>query len=397
MPSTDFYRLKRLPDYVFETVNKLKAQARAAGKDIIDLGMGNPDIPVPNHIVDKLIDSIKKPGTHRYSVSKGIYGLRKAQAAYYKRRFHVDLCPDTEIVVTLGSKEGLANLASAITAPGDVIITPNPSYPIHPFGFIIAGAAVRHVPANSPEEFLEGLPKAIRHSVPKPTMVIVSYPSNPTAQTVDLDFYQRVINIAKQEDIWVLSDVAYSEIYFNPDKPTPSILQIEGAKDIAVEFTTLSKTYSMAGYRIGFCSGNSHLVAALRKVKSYLDYGAFTPIQVAATAALNGSDDVIATIRETYKKRRDVLIEAFSRAGWDIPVPEAGMFCWAPIPEKFKFMGSVKFTEMLLTQAEVAVAPGLGFGEYGDGYVRIGLVENEQRIRQAARNIKKVLHGDSSG
>jgi len=276
-----------------------------------------------------------------------------------------------------------------------VIIAPNPSYPIHPFGFIIAGAALRHVPANSPQEFLKNLPKAISHSVPKPTMIIVSYPSNPTAQTVDLDFYQEIINIARKEDIWVLSDVAYSEIYFNPDKPTPSILQIEGAKDIAVEFTTLSKTYSMAGYRIGFCCGNKHLVAALRKVKSYLDYGAFTPIQVAATAALNGSDDVIANIRETYKNRRDVLISSFKRAGWDIPVPQAGMFCWAPIPEQFKHLGSVKFSEMLLKESEVAVAPGLGFGEYGDGHVRVGLVENELRIRQAAKNIKKIFHKNS--
>lgn len=391
MPSTDFYRLKRLPDYVFETVNQLKAQQRAAGNDIIDLGMGNPDIPVPEHIVEKLIESIQKPATHRYSVSRGIFGLRKAQAAYYRRRFDVDLCPDSEVIVTLGSKEGLANLAQAITAPGDVVISPNPSYPIHPFGFIIAGASVRHVPANSPQQFLDLLPKAISHSVPKPTMILVSYPSNPTAQTVDLDFYRQIIDIAKREDIWVISDVAYSEIYFDPNKPTPSILQIEGAKDIAVEFTTLSKTYSMAGYRIGFCCGNQHLVGALRKVKSYLDYGAFTPIQVAATAALNGPDSAVADIRETYKKRRDVLISSFKRSGWDIPEPQAGMFCWAPIPEKFREMGSVKFAEMLLTEAQVAVAPGLGFGEYGDGHVRIGFVENELRIRQAARNLKKVL------
>ena len=390
MPSTDFYRLKRLPDYVFETVNRLKAQARAAGRDIIDLGMGNPDLPVPEHIVEKLIESIKKPGTNRYSASRGIFGLRKAQAAYYKRRFQVDLCPDTEVIVTLGSKEGLANLAQAITAPGDVIITPNPSYPIHPFGFIIAGASIRHVPARSPEEFLEALPRAVLHSVPKPTMIIVSYPSNPTAQTVDLNFYQKIIDFAREQDIWILSDVAYSEIYFG-DVPTPSILQIEGAKEIAVEFTTLSKTYSMAGYRIGFCSGNKHLVGALRKVKSYLDYGAFTPLQVAAAAALNGPDEPVAEIRAAYKKRRDVLVESFGRAGWDIPVPNAGMFCWVPLPEKYRSLGSIAFTKDLLQKADVAVAPGIGFGEYGDGHVRIGLVENEHRIRQAARNIKKLL------
>lgn len=389
MPSTDFYRLKRLPDYVFETTNRIKAEARAAGKDIIDLGMGNPDIPVPEHIVEKLIESIQKPGTHRYSVSRGIHGLRKAKAGYYKRRYEVDLCPDKEIIVTLGSKEGLANLAQAITAPGDIILTPNPSYPIHPFGFIIAGASIRHIPSPSPEDFLEALPRAVKHSVPKPTMIVVSYPSNPTAQTVDLDFYKRIVEFAHKEDIWILSDVAYSEIYF--DEPTPSILQIDGAKEIAVEFTTLSKTFSMAGYRIGFCSGNEHLVGALRKVKSYLDYGAFTPLQVAATAALNGPEEPIIEIRNTYKKRRDVLIESFGRAGWDIPAPKAGMFCWAPIPEQFKDMGSVEFTNMLLREAEVAVAPGLGFGEYGDGHVRIGLVENEHRIRQAARNIKKLF------
>lgn len=389
MPSTDFYRLKRLPDYVFEITNRIKKEARAAGRDIIDLGMGNPDIPVPDHIVEKLIESIKKAGTHRYSVSRGIYGLRKAQSSYYKRRFNVELCPDEEVIVTLGSKEGLANLAQAITAPGDVIITPNPSYPIHPFGFIIAGASIRHIPSPSPEDFLKALPRCVQHSVPKPSMIIVSYPSNPTAQTVDLDFYKRIVEFAHKQDIWVLSDVAYSEIYF--DEPTPSLLQIDGAKDIAVEFTTLSKTYSMAGYRIGFCSGNKHLVGALRKVKSYLDYGAFTPLQVAATAALNSPDEVVAEIRNTYKKRRDVLLSSFKRVGWDIPSPKAGMFCWAPIPDKFKSMGSVNFTNMLLKEADVAVAPGLGFGEYGDGHVRIGLVENEQRIRQAARNIKRIF------
>ena len=316
-------------------------------------------------------------------------GLEKQKAGYYKRRYDVNLCPDKEIIATLGSKEGLANLAQAITAPGDIVLTPNPSYPIHPFGFIIAGASIRHIPSPSPKDFLEALPRAVKHSVPKPTMIVVSYPSNPTAQTVDLDFYKRIVEFAHKEDIWILSDVAYSEIYF--DEPTPSILQIDGAKDIAAEFTTLSKTFSMAGYRIGFCSGNEHLVGALRKVKSYLDYGAFTPLQVAATAALNGPEEPIIEIRNTYKKRRDVLIESFARAGWDVPAPKAGMFCWAPIPEKFKHLGSVEFTDLLLREAEVAVAPGLGFGEYGDGHVQIGLVENEHRIRQAARNLKKLF------
>ncbi len=390
MPDTNFYRLKRLPDYVFESVNALKAQARGRGEDIIDLGMGNPDLPVPEHIVEKLIESVRKAGTHRYSVSRGIFGLRKALASYYQRRFGVTLCPDKEVITTLGSKEGLANLAQAVTAPGDVIIVPNPSYPIHPYGFIIAGASVRHVPAISPEEFLERLPMAVRHAVPSPTLMIVSYPSNPTAQVADLHFYKEIVAFAKKHDIWVLSDVAYSEIYFD-NNPPPSILQVEGAKDIAVEFTTLSKTFSMAGYRIGFAAGNPHLIGALRKVKSYLDYGAFTPLQVAATAALNGPEEPIIAIRETYKKRRDTLIESFGRAGWNIPEPKAGMFCWAPLPEKFKDLGSVEFSKLLLKEAKVAVAPGLGFGEYGDGYVRIGLVENELRIRQAAKNLKNLL------
>lgn len=390
MPQTDFYRIRRLPRYVFEEVNALKAEARAAGRDIIDLGMGNPDMPTPKHIVDKLIESAGKLHTNRYSASKGIVGLRRAQAAYYKRRFGVDLDPDKEVIVTLGSKEGLANLAQAITAPGDVIIVPNPSYPIHPFGFMIAGAVVRHVPATTPEEFLAALPKAVKHSIPAPTMMVVSYPSNPMAQTVDLEFYKEIVKFAKQHDIWVLSDVAYSEIYFD-DNPPPSILQVEGAKDIAVEFTSLSKTYAMPGWRIGFGVGNPTLIGALTRIKSYLDYGAFTPIQVAAATALNGSQDCVKEIREIYKSRRDVLIDSFGRAGWSIPSPKASMFAWAPLPPQFADLGSVEFTKLLLKEADVAVAPGLGFGEYGDGHVRIGLVENEHRIRQAARSIKKLF------
>lgn len=387
----EFHRIKRLPPYVFESVNRLKAQARAAGKDIIDLGMGNPDMPTPRHIVDKLIENVQKPRTNRYSTSRGIPGLRRAQAAYYQRRFGVELDPETEIIATLGSKEGLANLAMAITSPGDQILVPNPSYPIHPYGFIIAGAAIRHIPAvDSQREFMESLARAVRHSVPPPKALIVNFPSNPTAQVTDLAFYEEVVAFARKHEIIVLSDIAYAEIYFDGNPP-PSILQIPGAKEVAVEFTSLSKTYAMPGWRIGFAAGNRHLVGALTRIKSYLDYGAFTPIQVAATAALNGPQDCVVEIRNTYKARRDVLIESWGRAGWQIPSPPASMFAWAPIPEPFKSLGSLEFSKLLLQHADVAVAPGLGFGEYGDGHVRIGLVENEQRIRQAARSVKRFL------
>ncbi|MFZ5930568.1 MAG: LL-diaminopimelate aminotransferase [Pseudomonadota bacterium] len=387
----EFHRIKRLPPYVFESVNRLKAQARAAGKDIIDLGMGNPDMPTPRHIVDKLIENVQKPRTNRYSTSRGIPGLRRAQAAYYQRRFGVELDPETEIIATLGSKEGLANLAMAITSPGDQILVPNPSYPIHPYGFIIAGAAIRHIPAvDSQREFMESLARAVRHSVPPPKALIVNFPSNPTAQVTDLAFYEEVIAFARKHEIIVLSDIAYAEIYFDGNPP-PSILQIPGAKEVAVEFTSLSKTYAMPGWRIGFAAGNRHLIGALTRIKSYLDYGAFTPIQVAATAALNGPQDCVEEIRNTYKMRRDVLIESWGRAGWQIPSPPASMFAWAPIPEPFKSLGSLEFSKLLLQHADVAVAPGLGFGEYGDGHVRIGLVENEQRIRQAARSVKRFL------
>ena len=387
----EFHRIKRLPPYVFESVNRLKAQARAAGKDIIDLGMGNPDMPTPRHIVDKLIENVQKPRTNRYSTSRGIPGLRRAQAAYYHRRFGVELDPETEIIATLGSKEGLANLAMAITSPGDQILVPNPSYPIHPYGFIIAGAAIRHIPAvDSQREFMESLARAVRHSVPPPKALIVNFPSNPTAQVTDLAFYEEVIAFARKHEIIVLSDIAYAEIYFDGNPP-PSILQIPGAKEVAVEFTSLSKTYAMPGWRIGFAAGNRHLVGALTRIKSYLDYGAFTPIQVAATAALNGPQECVEEIRNTYKMRRDVLIESWGRAGWQIPSPPASMFAWAPIPEPFKSLGSLEFSKLLLQHADVAVAPGLGFGEYGDGHVRIGLVENEQRIRQAARSVKRFL------
>lgn len=388
MIDEEFYRVKRLPPYVFAEVNAMKAAARARGEDIIDLGMGNPDMPPPPHVVEKLAEVARKPDAHGYSASKGIKGLRKAQAAYYQRRFNVELDPETEVVVTLGSKEGLANLAQAITAPGDVILTPNPSYPIHAFGFIIAGAALRHVPAKPGPEFMKSLENAVRYSVPKPTAIVMGYPSNPTAEVVDLDFYAQVVDFCRKHQIWVLSDLAYSEIYFDGNPP-PSILEVPGAKDIAVEFTSMSKTYSMAGWRVGFAVGNKTLIQALTRVKSYLDYGAFTPIQAAAVAALNGPQDCIEQARQLYKRRRDVLVDCFGRAGWDVPPPPASMFAWVPVPPAFRDLGALEFSKKLLSNAQVAVAPGVGFGELGEGYVRIALVENEHRIRQAARNIRR--------
>lgn len=396
-PTEDFYRIKRLPPYVFAEVNRLKAEFRADGVDIIDFGMGNPDTDTPEHIVEKLVETVRKPRTHRYSTSRGVPGLRRAQAAYYERRFGVKLDPEREIVATLGSKEGLANLAMAITAPGDVVLAPNPSYPIHPYGFMIAGGALRHIPtATTPEgrfdaeAYLSALGRAVRHSVPTPIALVVNFPSNPTALVCDLDFYREIITFAKKHDMFVLSDLAYAEIYFD-DQPPPSILEAPGAKDIAVEFTSLSKTYSMPGWRMGFAVGCERLISAVTRIKSYLDYGAFTPIQVAASAALNGPQDCVAEIRQVYKQRRDVLVESMERAGWAIPSPAATMFAWAPVPEPFRALGSMEFAKILLTEAEVAVAPGVGFGEYGESHVRIGLVENEQRIRQAARNVKKLL------
>src|SRR5215218_3651651 len=386
----NFYRIRRLPPYVFAEVNAMKAAARARGEDIIDLGMGNPDGAPPKHVIDKLAEVAAKPGAHRYSASKGVPGLRKAQAAYYQRRFGVSVDPDREVIVTLGSKEGLANLAQAITAPGDVVLAPNPSYPIHTFGFIIAGAAIRSIPAAPGEEFFERLTNAMRFTVPRPKVLVIGYPSNPTAYVADLGFYERLVAFAREHELIVISDLAYAEIYFG-DTPTPSILQVEGAKDVAVEFTSMSKTYSMAGWRIGFAVGNERLISALARVKSYLDYGAFTPVQVAATAALNGPDDCIHEMRGIYKRRRDVLVESFGRAGWEIPPPRASMFAWAPIPEPFASLGSVEFSTILVEKAEVAVSPGTGFGERGEGYVRIALVENEQRIRQAARNVRRFL------
>jgi alanine-synthesizing transaminase len=386
-----FHRIKRLPPYVFEQVNKIKAAERAKGVDIIDLGMGNPDLPAPKHVIEKLVETAGKPRTDRYSSSKGIAGLRRAQASYYERRFGVKLNPDTQVVATLGSKEGFANMAQAITEPGDVVLVPNPSYPIHAFGFLMAGGVIRNVPAEPTPDFFPAAEKAIKYSVPKPIAMVACYPANPTAYVASLDFYRELVAFARKHEIILLSDLAYAEVYFDDNNPPPSVLQVPGAFDCTVEFTSMSKTFSMAGWRMGFAVGNERLLAALTRVKSYLDYGAYTPIQVAAAAALNGPDDCIKEMRAVYKTRRDALIESFGKAGWDIPTPEASMFAWVPIPEKFRHLGSLEFSKLLIEKAEVAVAPGVGFGEHGDDFVRIAIVENEQRIRQAARNIARFM------
>jgi alanine-synthesizing transaminase len=386
----EFHRIRRLPPYVFEQVNRVKAVARNGGADIIDLGMGNPDLPTPSHVVEKLKETVGKPRTDRYSASRGIPGLRRAQAAYYARRFGVKLNPDTQIITTLGSKEGFANVAQAITAPGDIVIVPNPTYPIHVFGFLMAGGAIRSVPVAADEAFFGALERAVLFSIPKPIAVVVCYPSNPTACVASIDFYRELIGFAKKHSLLVLSDLAYAEVYFD-NNPPPSVLQVPGAMDVAVEFTSMSKTYSMPGWRIGFAVGNERVIAALGRVKSYLDYGAFTPVQVAATAALNGPDDCIHEMRSTYRRRREALIDSFGRAGWRVPPPAASMFAWAPIPDPFRPLGSVEFSTLLVEKAGVAVSPGAGFGEHGEGHVRIALVENEQRIRQAARNIRRFL------
>ena len=386
----EFHRIRRLPPYVFEQVNRAKAAARNAGADIIDLGMGNPDLPAPAHVVEKLKEVVGKPRTDRYSASRGIPGLRRAQAAYYGRRFGVKLNPDTQVVATLGSKEGFANVAQAIIAPGDVVLVPNPSYPIHAFGFLMAGGVIRSVPSDPTPELFAALERAIVHSIPKPIGLVVCYPANPTAYVASLDFYRDLVPFAKKHGIFILSDLAYAEVYFD-DNPPPSVLQVPGAMDVTVEFTSMSKTYSMPGWRMGFAVGNERIIAALARVKSYLDYGAFTPVQVAATAALNGPDDCIEEMRATYRRRRDALVDSFGRAGWTIPPPKASMFAWAPIPEPFRPIGSLEFSTILVEKAEVAVSPGVAFGEHGEGYVRIALVENEQRIRQAARNIRRFL------
>ncbi len=386
----EFFRIRRLPPYVFEQVNRAKAAARNAGADIIDLGMGNPDLPAPLHVVEKLKETVGKPRTDRYSASRGIAGLRRAQAAYYGRRFGVKLDPEREIVATLGSKEGFANVAQAIIAPGDVVLVPNPSYPIHAFGFLMAGGVIRSVPSEPTPLFFEALERAVIHSIPKPIAVVVCYPANPTAYVASLDFYRDLVAFAKKHGLLILSDLAYAEVYFD-DNPPPSVLQMPGAIDVTVEFTSLSKTYSMPGWRMGFAVGNERIISALARVKSYLDYGAFTPVQVAATAALNGPDECIQEMRATYKRRRDVLVESFGRAGWPIPAPRASMFAWAPIPPAFQPLGSLEFSTLLVEKAELAVSPGIAFGEHGEGFVRIALVENEQRIRQAARNVRRFL------
>ena len=389
-----FHRISRLPPYVFEEVNKLKLQLRRSGADIIDFGMGNPDLSPPKHIVDKLCEAVVKPDVHGYSSSRGIPGLRRACAAYYQRRFGVELNPETEVVATLGSKEGFANLAQAITAPGDLVLVPEPSYPIHAYGFVIAGAALRQIPAHDPESYLRGLHEAVTSSTPSPTAAVVCYPSNPTAQTASLDFYREVVALAKRYDLMILSDLAYAELYF--DERPPSIFEVDGAKDVAVETISLSKMYSMAGWRVGFAVGNQRMIGALTRVKSYLDYGAFTPIQVAACAALNGPQDYLDEMRATYRRRRDALVESFGDAGWQIPPPAATMFCWAPLPEKMAHLGSLEFARRLMVESHVAVSPGVGFGPAGEGYVRLALVENRQRIRQAARNLKEFLRNSGA-
>lgn len=387
---TKFERVSLLPPYVFSEINNIKAKERLKGRDIIDMGMGNPDSSTPKHIVSKLISTIKNPKTHRYSISRGIDGLRKAQRDYYLRRFNVNLNKEKEIIVTLGSKEGLANLASAITSKGDLVLVPDPSYPIHPYGFLIAGARVKSIRMGNQENFLNILSKKLKLYRNKVKAIIINYPNNPTTKVVTLDFYKELVDICYKNQVWILSDLAYAEIYFDIPPP-PSILQVKKAKHIAVEFTTMSKTFSMPGWRIGFACGNSTLISALSRIKSYLDYGAFTPIQVAATAALNGPQDCVNDIRETYKKRRDVLVSSFKRVGWQFSAPDATMFAWAKIPRKYYEKGSLHFSKILLKDAGLAVSPGIGFGKYGDKYVRISLVENEHRIRQAARSIKNNL------
>ena len=384
-------KLNRLPPYVFAEVNRIKDDARSKGKDIIDFGMGNPDSPTPKHIVDKLIEAVQDPKSHRYSASKGIPGLRKAQAKYYERRFNVKLNYESEVVATLGSKEGLANMAQVLSVPSDTFLVPNPAYPIHAFGFIISGANLIHYRINEEIDLMTEITEKVESSKSPVKAIVVNFPSNPTARICSKDFYQEIVTYAKKHDIIILSDLAYSEIYFHEDDKPTSILEIEGAKDVAVEFTSMSKTFSMPGWRMGFAVGNEYLISALTRIKSYLDYGAFTPIQVASVTALNSDEKFIDDIRKVYKERRDILIESFSNAGWDIPPPKATMFAWSSIPDKYNNMTSLEFSKLLLEEADIAVSPGLGFGEYGEGYVRLSMVENEQRVRQAARNLRKLM------
>jgi len=386
----DFPRISRLPPYVFNIVNELKAGARARGEDIVDFGMGNPDKPAPKHITEKLVEAALREDTHRYSLSRGIPRLRRAIADWYLRKFDVEIDPEKEAIVTIGSKEGLAHLALATLGPGDAVLVPNPAYPIHPYGCVIAGADIIYVPLIENSDFFSELEKAIYDSWPKPKMLIVNFPCNPTTQCVDLAFLERLLEIAKQHQMWLVNDIAYGEITFDGYE-APSILQVDGAKDIAVEFYSLSKTYNMPGWRVGFMCGNSTLVEALSRIKSYLDYGMFTPIQVAAIEALNSPQEVIDEVRATYKRRRDVLCEGMCNAGWQVEKPKATMFVWAKIPERYMHLGSLEFSKKLLEEAKVAVSPGVGFGKYGDTHVRFSLIENEHRTRQAIRNIKKML------
>ena len=385
-----FARLDRLPPYVFATVNQIKMQSRREGQDIIDLGMGNPDMGTPEHIVDKMVEAARKPHNHRYSASMGITRLRLAIANWYGRNYGVDIDPESEAIVTIGVKEGLSHLVLVTTRPGDVVFTPNPTYPIHPFSAIIAGGDVRGIPVGPGQDFFENLMAATKQTWPRPKMLIISYPHNPTTEVVTLDFFQKVVDYAKENDILVIHDFAYADITFDGYK-APSFLQAKGAKDVGVEFFSLSKSYNMAGWRMGFCCGNPETVAALKRIKSYLDYGVFQPIQIAAIIALNGPDDCVTEIRNVYKARRDALIRGLSSAGWKIPKPKGTMFVWGRIPEKYRKMGSVEFSKFLIREAQVAVSPGLGFGEYGDEFVRFALIENPMRINQAVRGIRKIL------
>ena len=393
--NTDFQRIQRLPPYVFNVIGEMRQAARARGEDIIDLSMGNPDQPTPEHIVSKLTETAERGDTHRYSQSRGIPRLRRAMANWYKDRYDVDLDPETEVIATIGSKEGLAHLAMATLSQGDGVLVPNPAYPIHPYGFVIAGAEIRHVPIGPDNDFFEELDLAIKNSFPKPKMLVLNFPANPTADCVELDFFEKVVAIAKEHQIWVVQDLAYADITFDGYQ-APSILQVEGAKDIAVEFFSLSKSYNMPGWRVGFCCGNPELVAALARIKSYMDYGTFTPIQVAAIAALEGDQQCVADITAMYKSRRDVLCEGLEAAGWPVEKPKATMFVWAKIPEQYRAMGSLEFAKKLMNDAKVAVSPGIGFGAYGDDFVRIALIENEHRTRQAIRSIKKMIKQDEA-
>ncbi len=389
----DFPRIQRLPPYVFNIVNQLKAEARARGEDIIDFGMGNPDQPTPQHIVDKLVEVAQRRDTHRYSLSRGIPRLRRAICNWYRDKFEVELDPETEAIVTIGSKEGLAHLAMATVGPGDAVLVPNPAYPIHPYGFIIAGADIRHVPLVPGVDFFDELEKAITDSWPRPKMLILNFPGNPTTGCVELEFFERVVEVAREHQIWVVHDLAYSDIVFDGYK-APSILQVPGAREVAVEFYSLSKSYNMPGWRVGFMCGNATLVAALARIKSYLDYGMFTPIQVAAITALEGPQDCVAEIRERYRQRRDVLCDGLNSIGWKVEKPKATMFVWAPIPEAYREMGSLEFSKKLLRDARVAVSPGIGFGSYGDDHVRFSLIENEHRTRQAIRGLRDMFRAD---